>query len=453
MQRAPSQRQPPAGPGVVIRELANLRTLGRLISVQFRKMDSAKDCRRVLKRFNEWKTLQLQLAPPQRRERKELLIVRLDDIGDYLLFRNHLRLYKQSPRWQEHRVTLLANDSWRPLFERLDADAVDAVIWVNKQRYLQDLSYAFSVWQQLRGMGVDTVVAPSRTRPLLLDDLCMLAAAPRCSIGCANTHVHASWNQLSNGLYGPVFTSSDESLHESTFNKEFAEWVCGISATHAIPSIDASLDRPIAERYWICFVGASIRSKRWPTERWIEFIREARRIHPIRIFLAGQGPAELKMVHMIQKRTGAESIAGTVTLPGLLDWVSGAQAVVTNDTVAAHMGVALRRPTVIVSNGVNYLRFSEYRSTGAKHVAAVYPEVLMRRRARLGDGLYEYSDAITADIASISASRVLEELRTLLVREISDDETPMLKHPEGATACGSPLGVSSFPRCDEPIGP
>jgi ADP-heptose:LPS heptosyltransferase len=452
MQRALPQWRPSVGPGVVNREMANLRTVGRLISVQIRKMDSAKDCRRVLKRFNDWKTLQLQLAPPHRPERRELLIVRLDDIGDYLLFRNHLKLYKQSPRWREHRVTLLANDSWRPLFERLDADAMDAVIWVNKQQYLQDRSYALSIWQQLRGMGVDTVIAPSRTRPLLLDDLCMLAAAPRCSIGCANTHVHESWNQLSNGLYGPVFASSDVSLHESTFNKEFAEWVCGISATHAIPRIDASLDRPIAEQYWICFVGASIRSKRWPAERWIEFIQEVRRIYPIRIFLAGQGPAELKMVRMIQKRTGAESIAGTVTLPRLLDWVAGAQAVVTNDTVAAHMGVALRRPTVIVSNGVNYLRFSEYKRTGVQHATAVYPEVLMRRRARLGDGLYAYSDAITADIASISAARVLEELRTLLVREISDDETPMLKHPGGATACGSP-GVSSFSRCDEPIGP
>jgi len=37
----------------------------------------------------------------------------------------------------------------------------------------------------------------------------------------------------------------------------------------------------------------------------------------------------------------------------MIDWVAGAQAVVSNDTMTAHLSVALMRPTVIVANGLN----------------------------------------------------------------------------------------------------
>jgi ADP-heptose:LPS heptosyltransferase len=119
------------------------------------------------------------------------------------------------------------------------------------------------------------------------------------------------------------------------------------------------------------------------------------------------------MVRIIQKRTGVDSIAGRVALSELLHWVAGADAVVTNDTMAAHMGASLGTPTVIIANGLNYMRFSEYLNAGIDRVATIYPEVFNRRRKRLGDGPYAHSETVTADIASIGATTVIESLRGL----------------------------------------
>jgi ADP-heptose:LPS heptosyltransferase len=390
-----------------------MQSMMRQVSLIGRKADSTKDRRRVMRAFDEWITVQKDLSAVRRRDRT-LLLIRLDEIGDYLVFRNQLAAYKASARWKSYRITLLGNERWRELFTELDQPTVDDMIWVNKDRYLENAPYRMAIWKQLRAGGFETVVAPSCMRPLLLDDLCMLAAAPLHSFASVNINVHECWNQLSDRLYTSLFTPSRSLMHEFDFNAEFSTWVSGNRYPGNRPCIEM---RPAAlgqGAYTICFIGASIRSKRWPTKRWLEFIALHRRHFSGRIVLAG-GPStvELKMADEIQQRTGAESVVGKLTLLELLHWIAGAQAVVTNDTMAAHMSVSLNRPTVIIANGINYMRFSEYSHAGITQVAAVYSKLFNRRRKRLGDRPYAYHEAVTGDIVSIRAATVIEALKDL----------------------------------------
>jgi len=351
-------------------------------------------------------------APSPSEER--LLIIRLDDIGDYLLFRNQLRMYKRSPRWRKHAVTLLGNVSWEPIFSEFDASAVDHTVWVDKREYLVNSSYRLNLWDTLRRRGFGIAVAPSRTRPLLLDDLCMLAAAPLRNMGSANTHIHSRWNQMSDALYQQVFTPSDATVHEFDFNAQFTAWASGLRYEGRRPRLDSRFDQPDPNPYIVCFVGASVRSRRWPVKRWIEFIDLYRRHYSSRVILAGHTAAEVEMARTIRERTGTESIAGTASLLEFLRWVAGAEAVLTNDTMAAHLSAAVNRPTVIIANGVHYTRFTEYSNAGIENVMTVYPDVFNRIRKRTARVPYNYPDAVSADIASIKASAVFEKLQTVL---------------------------------------
>lgn len=415
----------------------------RQISVLLRRWDSLKDRRRVLRRFSEWREDQKALPPPDPQV-KRLLLIRLDDIGDYLLFRNQLTLYKKSPRWQGYSITLLGNASWQPVFTRLDSVAVDQALWVNKNRYLQHADYRLEIWQQLRAQGFDVVIAPSRTRPLLLDDMCMLAAAPTRTLGCLNTNVHGRWNRLSDGLYTELFAPADSLLHEFRFNADFAEWACGLPSAHRHPVIDPTFQPRTSDKYVLCFIGANTRSKRWPVERWVEFIQQYQERHPGKVVLAGAGDTELRMAELIQQRTRADSIVGKVSLTEFLDWVAGAEAVVTNDTMAAHVAASRNRPTVIVANGVNYMRFTEYGNIGMSNVATVYPKAFMRRRQRVGEGPYAYSEAVSADIESITAAEVLSKLDDTLPPSFSGNENSrgrddgMLRHEKRGSVPGLP---------------
>jgi hypothetical protein len=73
----------------------------------------------------------------------------------------------------------------------------------------------------------------------------------------------------------------------------------------------------------------------------------------------------------------------------------------------------LNRPTVIIANGLNYMRFSEYSHAGITQVAAVYSELFNRRRKRLGDGPHPYHETVTGDIVSIRAAAVMEALKRI----------------------------------------
>jgi ADP-heptose:LPS heptosyltransferase len=419
-----------------------MQSMARQISLIGRRADSAKDRRRVMRIFDEWLTDQRKLSAVSHRDRT-LLLIRLDDIGDYLLFRNQLEVYKTSARWKSYRITLLGNESWRGLFTAFDQSTVDDTIWVNKDRYLENAPYRTAIWQQLRAGGFETVVAPSCMRPLLLDDFCRLAAAPLHSIGSVNTNVHEAWNRLSDSLYTSLFKPSRSLMHEFDFNAEFSTWVNGNRYAGNRPYIEqraAGVGQGAASgqgAYTICFVGGSIRSKRWPTHRWLEFIALHHQHFSGRIVLAaGSSPVELRMVDEIQQRTGAESIAGKLQLCELIPWIAGAQAVVTNDTMASHMSVSLNRPTVIIANGGNYMRFCEYSHAGITQVAAVYSEWFNRRRERLGDRHYAYHEIVTGDIVSIRAAPVIDALKKLLSeRSASESSGKARSTRAGTVAC------------------
>jgi ADP-heptose:LPS heptosyltransferase len=382
----------------------------RQFSLLGRKRRSRQECKRILEDFAAWRELQRELPTPSPAPGR-LLIIRLDDIGDYLLFRNQLAMYKQCARWKDHRITLLGNASWQDLFTLLDQDSVDDTLWVNKNQYLSDATYRLAIWQRLRAGGFDTVIAPARTRPLQLDDLCMLAAAPAHRFGSVNTYIHSEWNRVSDALYEARFEPLDTHIHEFEFNGLLTSWICGIRYQGSRPAIDSKHYSPKAGDYILCFVGANTRSKRWPARRWIEFINSYRRRHTGRVILAGAGSAETDAATRIAHSTDAHSIAGQVSLVEMLDWVAGAQAVITNDTMAAHMSVSCNRPTLIIANGVNYARFTDYAAAGIDRVVTVYPEVFTAKRRRGGARFaYHYPDAVSRDIASISAREVLDKL-------------------------------------------
>ena len=394
----------------------------RWISLLIRKVDSAKERARTLVSFEQWRQAQRRLPVPratqQVHSRPRLLIIRLDDIGDYLLFRNQLQSYRESNRWKDHHITLLGNGSWREFFEQFDRHTVDDIIWVNKAEALSSPDYRGELWTSLRAKGFETAIAPSRTRPLLLDDLCVLAAAPVRAIGAVNTYLHEDWNRVSDSLYQELFQLSNSQLHEFFFNAEFAQWCCGKRFAGRRPILEVpeqSVASPSpAVPYIVCFVGAATRSKRWPVHRWIEFVELYQRSGSGRVIVAGNSRREIDAAVLIEARTGAHSIAGRVSLLQLLSYVAGAQSVVSNDTMAAHLGVSCNRPTVIVANGVNYERFTDYAEAGIHGVVTVYPSVFVRRRKRLGEIPYHYPQAVSGDMASITADSVLEALHRAL---------------------------------------
>jgi ADP-heptose:LPS heptosyltransferase len=380
----------------------------RFFSLIIRKLQAAKKQKEVLRTFAKWQSEASSL--PHSTPSKKLLLIRLDDIGDYIVFRNFLDAYKLSEKWKDYEITLLGNIAWKELFENFDKTKVDKTIWIDKGEYFNNEDYRKQTWDYLRNQSFDVIINPSRTRPLLLDDVCAVASAAPKRIGCANTFKYHEWNKVSDNLYNELFSLENSYVHEFVFNREFAQWCCGVNVNVPAPSFEGIQQKE--DGYFVFFIGAASKSRRWPTKRWIELIQLINKHHPNTIFVTG-GTADMHAAEEISSVTNVENITGKKSLTETIQLIAGAKCVVSNNTMAAHAAIACSKPVIIIANGDNYFRFTEYQALHLKNITTIYTDIFLKNLKGKVSRLIHW-DAVTVDISTIKATAVFNEMNKML---------------------------------------
>jgi len=377
----------------------------RTIGLFLRWRSQQKQEHQSMRLFEEWRGF-LEQWPLQVSTEKKLAIVRLDDIGDYLLWRNFIGVYKQSEQYAAYSITLIGNIVWKDIFDAFDRQAVDETIWVHKPQYLSSETYRNELWQTIRDQKFETIVCPSHTRPLLLDDLMVVASGAANRIAVHNSLPLAKSNIISDALYNAFFVQQ-ELVHEFLFNQQFAAYVTGLPQALELPFLPISSSALIPQQV-ICFIGASAKSKTWPLHYWIDLVKLLQKagFEPL---LSG-GKNEILLAEKLVAATQAHSIVGQTNLVDTLNAIATSVAVITGDTMAAHAAVSLKKPMVILANGVNAQRFVAYEETACTHVKTMYTHQYLQRKK---DRNYR---AVTKDMESIKPKQIMHALNSLLSR-------------------------------------
>ncbi len=375
----------------------------RTIGLFLRWRSQQKQEHQAMRLFKLWAVLLKQL-PKETISEKKLAIVRLDDIGDYLLWRNFIAVYKQSERFAAYSITLIGNVVWKSIFEAFDSDSVDETIWVNKQEYLSNDGYRDELWQQIRAQKFETIICPSRTRPLLLDDLIVIASNAVTRMAVPNSRPIAKANRLSDAVYNEFF-SVENLEHEFFFNQNLASFISGHTIKLQAPFLSSTATE-IVPKQVICFIGASAKSKTWPLKNWIELVQllQERGYEPL---LSG-GKNENPIAEKIVSATQVKSIVGQTNLVETIKSIASSKAVITGDTMAAHAAVSLNKPSVILANGVNAQRFVAYEEAGFDKVKTVFTQQYLSSKK---DKHYR---AVSKDMESIKPAQIILALQNLL---------------------------------------
>src|SRR6185295_16195827 len=90
-------------------------------------------------------------------KKNTLLVVRIDSIGDYILFRNFIQELKNSEKFRNYKITLCGNTWWKDLAEKLDADYIDAFMWVDYAKMTED-TYRFNLYKKIFLSRFHTVI-------------------------------------------------------------------------------------------------------------------------------------------------------------------------------------------------------------------------------------------------------------------------------------------------------
>jgi len=318
-------------------------------------------------------------APP---DPARVLIVRNDSIGDYLLYRPWLRQLSAVVRGRGQRLTLVANALWAPLARTWDADVFDELVVVDFGRFTKDLVYRTEVVGALGSQGFGEVVYPLHAREAAVENFIRFLGAP-VRIASRSGQV-GPWVELLNTGYTRLLPSTPVVLFEYDRNREFFEnWHRGATATDAplvIASVAGVATAPLhlpagvreaagteaaAGPYIVLFPGASARQKRWPPGHFAQLAQGLYRHYGARYRLviagsAADGTYAQRIAQTAGPGVPLDNRCGQTNLQELAALVAGAQLLISNDTVAAHLGAQAAVPVLVLLMGENYGKFFPY---------------------------------------------------------------------------------------------
>ena len=301
---------------------------------------------------------------PVMRRRRGLLVVRMDGIGDMVLFRDTLDRYGQAFGVETADITVLGCKSWGSI-----ADVVFAgyrVHVIDEHAYARRALYRFRVSLWVRMLAPEVAVCDSfLRRALMADSLVWVSGAPRkvVSLPYINEPTRAEFTYYMSQV-DEIIDTGAYPAHESVRHARFVSVISGQEVAPRPPRIAwRDAPPPIAEGppYVVLNPGSNEPGRRWPPASYAGLAGRLLE-RGFRVVLAGgagdrsdDGP-----LAKIGDVDGVIDLIGRTTLPALLDLMSHAAAVVSNDSGPAHIAIALGRPTVVVVGGGHFGCFVPY---------------------------------------------------------------------------------------------
>lgn len=376
----------------------------RDISVFFRQKRQKKDELRSIVIYKSWLQQIYTLTTKREPNNNKVAIIRLDDIGDFILWHNFLFKYKQL--YLNHQIVLIGNIVWKELFETLCPNTVDSTIWIDKKQYFKNSNYRLELWKSIRNENFSITICPSRTRPLLLDDIICAASNASLKIAHNNTLPNKNINKISDKNYTKLFHYNLPSL-ECTYNRKFTKFIgCDTCDNTQLKISLPNFLAPTDSFNIVCFIGASAKSKRWGTSKWIQLIQLLQEQNFKPLLLGGKN--EINTAKKIVLKTNVHSLVGVTTLTETLQNIATAKAVISGDTMAVHAAIALSKPLIILANGVNASRFTEYEAAGYNNVKTIYTKNFLNSKKNKG------FVAVSQDMESIMPKDISKSLIQLL---------------------------------------
>jgi ADP-heptose:LPS heptosyltransferase len=361
-------------------------------------------------------------------EARNILAVRLDNIGDIIMLGPALRAVKETS--PQARLTLLASPS--------GATAVPLLPWID------DVITWRPIWQDVGGrMAFD----PPRERELI--DLlaqrkfdaaliftsfsqtphvpgyvCYLAGIPLR----AGDSKEFAGSTLTNELKG-----SPDQLHQAERNLRLIEQVGFIAnerqlmvaipeeARAEVPALLASAGIDAAEPFILLHPGASAQARRYPAERYGVLARLLTR-RGWQVLVTGIKRETALIEEVIEHAPKARYLIGGTTLAEYAALVERAALVICNDTLPMHLADAVKTPEVVLFSGTDYEEQWRPRATRSR---------LMRRKTSCHP-CYLFECPIGQPCLDISPEEIVEEVEALVYSR-ERNAAPLYSVPEPST--------------------
>ncbi|MSO92300.1 MAG: glycosyltransferase family 9 protein [Rhodospirillales bacterium] len=317
---------------------------------------------------------------PVFRRRRGVLVVRMDGIGDMVLFRAAIDHYPAIFGVDKADITVLGCASWGSIADKVFEGFRVRVI--DEHAFARNALYRFRVSLWVRGLAPAVAVCDSYLRRALMSDsLVWVSGAPKTVVSLPyvneSTRVEFSYylSQVNRIIDTGVYPT-----HEVSRHFRFISAIAGRVIAPQAPNISWRASPPPippGAPYAVLNAGSNEPGRRWPIGFYAEIADRllARGYRVALVGKSGEIPDE-EARRAIVARPGAIDLTDKTSLAQLLDLMSHAALIVSNDTGPAHLAMALGRPTIVLVGGGHFGSFVPYPPEAAPPTARfVYQEM------------------------------------------------------------------------------
>ena len=357
--------------------------------------------------------------PKKAIKKNTLLLIRLDAIGDYVLFRNYIEILKnESP---EYKITLVGNIAWKSIAQELDFKFIDRFIWIDTSKFSSKFFYRFKKIQEITAQGYERVINPTYSRIFYNDDSIVRSVNAKEKIGNSGDLSNSKkWQKnISDKYYTKLIPAQHKIIFEFLRNREFFENLFDKKLDIKKPSIklkDKKLNFELPKKYAILFIGASASYRKWNVEKFVEVGKYIKKVYNLDIVVCG-GPTDMDDAKKFKKFADYDYVdmVGKTSLVDFLYIIYNGNLMLSNETSAPHFAVALEMTNIfVIYNGNHYGRFTPYPQEVSENYHVIYhPEIEkdLNNYKKLSNS-YGYGSKL--DINEISIDSVKNKIKGVL---------------------------------------
>lgn len=288
-----------------------------------------------------------------------LLLVRVDAIGDYILFRNFLPVIRKY--YADYRITLCGNEAWKELAETYDCSYVDDFIWVNMSSFYNDLPYRKNVLSDVATRGFEVALQPTYSRRLFLGDAIVKASGAPTRIGSQgdmSNELLKIFKRIGDSYYTHLVPAEENILFE--FNRN-AEFLSNLLKEDLDVPLFLQARKDTRDKYVVLFPGASLPERKW-SAAYFGLVAAYIKGQGRRIVIVGSSDDSAAAASIIEV-AGAEMITDMTGQTNLVDFcsiIATAGLVVTTLSSAVHIAAATHTPTICIFVDYQLGRFAPY---------------------------------------------------------------------------------------------
>lgn len=297
-----------------------------------------------------------------------VVVVRMDGIGDMVMFRQALEHYPAAFGVAKSDITVLGCHSWRGL----GAQVFDGfnLVTIDEHAYEKKWLYRLKISLWLRRRNFRIAVCDMFMRKVMTADTLVWHSRAEARVVCTpfitdRTRAEYGWylrratKVIDTGAY-----PTHEGLRHFTFlskltGREHPPEVPAIPWREQAPKLPPDLSSGGAP-YVVMNFGSNEPGRRWPFDNFLAVARRCLEAG-LRVVFVGAGQEAFAKPRIAElNHPGAIDTIGALKLPELVDVLKHAACVLTNDTGPGHLALGIGAPTVLLAGGGHFGSFVPY---------------------------------------------------------------------------------------------